>query len=139
MKALVFDKPDVVAPWVWARASGIYNPNGDAAIGLVEDGTIIAGVVYESYHPGASIAMHVAAEPGKRWATPHNLKVWFSYPFKQLGVNKVLAPVKQSNGPARRFNEHLGFTLETRVKGVCADGDLLIYSMDRAHCRFLGD
>lgn len=140
MRYFVFNRPDIVAPWVWDRTGGAHNPKSDVAIGYVEAGKLIAGVVYESYYPGASIAMHVAAEPGKRWATHENLRVWFEYPFKQLQVGKVLAPVRGSNLVAQKFNEHLGFIRETHVCDVCAPGeDLLVYTMTRDQCRFLGD
>lgn len=140
MRYFVYSQPEIVAPWVWARAGGTYNPNGDVAIGLAENGALIAGVVYESYHPQASVAMHVAAEPGKQWATYKNLKVWFDYPFNQLKVQKVIAPVKGSNLVARRFNERLGFTEETRIKDACGAGDdLIIYTMTKDQCRFLGE
>ena len=139
MRYFVFNRPDIIAPWVWDRAGGTYNPNGDVSIGLAENGRLIAGVVYESYHPGASVAMHVAAEPGKIWANYDNLKVWFEYPFKQLGVNKVIAPVRSTNEHACRFNEHLGFILEARVSEAIPDGDLWIYTMTKNQCRFLGD
>lgn len=140
MRYFVYSQPEIVAPWVWARVGGTYSPNGDVAIGLAENGVLIAGVVYENYHPNASVAMHVAAEPGKSWATYKNLKVWFDYPFKQLNVLKVIAPVKAGNAVARRFNERLGFTEEARIKDACARGeDLIIYTMTKSQCRFLGD
>lgn len=140
MRYFVYNRPDIIAPWVWDRVGGTYNPNGDVAIGLAENGRLIAGVVYENYHPQASVAMHVAAEPGKQWATYKNLKIWFTYPFEQLQVTKVIAPVKESNAVARKFNERLGFTEEARIKDACgADNDLIIYTMTKDRCRFLGD
>lgn len=137
MRQFVYDH-EQVGPWVCERIDAVYSPTGTAAIGLEEDGVLIAGVLYDTYLV-ASIAMHVAAEPNKKWATKENLKVWFQYPFAQLKVHKVIAPVKETNKQAQRFNEHLGFVLETRVKDACIGGDLLIYSMTREQCSFLGD
>jgi hypothetical protein len=47
--------------------------------------------------------------------------------------------VDASNTDARRFNEHLGFCEEARLIGAAADGgDVLLYVMWKAECRFLG-
>ena len=137
MKRLVVDQPDWVGPWVCSRAGGFYIPGGAYALGVEENGELIAGVLYDHYYVGASIAMHIAAEPGKRWMTRENLRVAFGYPFEHLKVKKILGVVEESNITARKFDEHLGFILETRIKDACAGGDLLIYTMTREQCRFL--
>ena len=137
MKHLVTDRPDWVGPWVCQRAGGFYIPGSSYAIGVEENGELIAGVLYDHYYVGASIQMHIAAEPGKRWITRENLKLAFGYPFDYLKVQKILGVVQEDNAAARNFDEHLGFTIETRIKSACAGGDLLVYSMTRPQCRFL--
>ena len=108
---------------------------GMKGIGLEEDGELIAGVVYEGFN-GANIWMHVAAVPGKRWLTREYLRVCFDYPFNQLGVARVSGYVNETNMAARRFDEHLGFTLEATLEGASADGkNVMIYKMLKANCR----
>ena len=131
------DRSDRVGPWVCSRAGGFYIPGSSYAIGLEENGELIAGVLYDHYYVGASIQMHIAAEPGKRWITRENLKLAFGYPFDYLKVQKILGVVQEDNLAARNFDEHLGFTVEARIKDACAGGDLLVYSMTRPQCRFL--
>jgi len=107
------------------------------SIGLEKDGELIAGVVYDYYNK-ASICMHVAAI-GKQWLTREYLWYVFHYPFVELGVKRITGLVPESNLQARRFDEHIGFVLETRLKDAHPDGDVLVYKMMREDCRFLGN
>lgn len=125
-----------VGPWTCERTGGTFESDS-TAIGLEEDGELVAGVVFDNYN-SRSICMHIAAIPGARWMTREYLWVCFAYPFNQLKVNKILGLVDSTNHAARKFDEHLGFMLECNIKDAGRDGDLLIYSMTRQQCRFLG-
>jgi RimJ/RimL family protein N-acetyltransferase len=119
------------------RYSQVLASEGMKGIGLEEDGELIAGVVYENY-TGSSIWMHVAAVPGRRWLNRAYLYVCFSYPFLQLGVDRIFGWVPADNSEAQRFDEHLGFKQVTTIPSAGADGgDVLIYRMERADCRYL--
>ena len=138
MKTVVYDDPHRIVRWVAPRIgevpSAFSNPMG---IGIEEHGELVAGVVYERFN-GASITMHVAANPGARWATPKFLRVFFAYPFIQLGCNRVNGLVRVDNLVAQRFDEHLGFAREGLIRCGCDDGtDLILYGMLRSECRFL--
>lgn len=124
-----------VVAWVDAINGGTPDPCA-CGIGLEQDGRLIAGVKFDNWN-GASICMHVAAEPGCRWMTREMLFAAFDYPFNQLQARKILGLVSASNERARRFDEHLGFMLEATLTDAAPDGDLLIYSMTRQQCRFL--
>jgi hypothetical protein len=105
-------------------------------IGLVDDDyRLRAGVVYDGYN-GASIQMHVAAE-GKHWLNREFLWYAFHYPFEQLKVRAVIGVVPSNNAKALRFDLHLGFKEEARLRDTHPDGDLIILVMRRADCRFL--
>jgi RimJ/RimL family protein N-acetyltransferase len=83
--------------------------------------------------------MHVAAEKGRKWLQRDYLLAVFAYAFLICGVERVSGYVDASNTDARRFNEHLGFCEEARLIGAAADGgDVLLYVMWKAECRFLG-
>lgn len=135
MTHIVFDSP-LVGQWVCERTGGTYSPVDSAAIGLARDDTLIAGVLYDHYNQ-ASVAMHVAADV-RQWLNRAYLQACFRYPFLQLGVRKVLGLVDATNKQARRFDEHLGFSLEAVIADAAPGGDLLIYSMTRAQCKYLG-
>jgi RimJ/RimL family protein N-acetyltransferase len=139
MKQIVTGPTDVIASYV-AHKVGMPNGFGPCtAIGLLEEGALIAGVVYNDW-TGGNVFAHVAAEDGRRWLSKEYLRVCFEYPFTQLGVNRVTGWVEESNLAARKFDEHLGFELEARLKGAARDGgDVLIYVLWKDKCRFIGD
>jgi len=129
---------DHVFPFVSSRVTGLKRIDGMAAIGLVKDGELVAGVIYEGFN-GHNVWMHVGAVPGRSWLTRAYLSACFIYPFVQCGVGRVSGYVNASNLDARRFDEHLGFKEEARLKGAAPDGgDVIIYVMRKEDCRFLG-
>lgn len=136
MKQIVIDQPERISKWVADRmGSGWHGPRG-SAIGLLEDGEVIAGVLFDSWN-GASICMHVAAVPGKRWMTREYLRMCFAYPFQQLRASKIIGLVGSKNEVARRFDEHLGFQLEATLEAAHPDGALLLYTMTKEQCRWV--
>ncbi len=128
---------EAVLPFMQQLIPGLARTEGMRAIGLRRDGELVAGVVYEGFN-GQNVWMHVAAEPGARWLVRTFLRAAFVYPFLVCGVQRVSGYVNASNGSARRFNEHLGFKEEARLRGAAPDGgDVIVYVMWRQDCRFL--
>jgi len=97
-------------------------------------GALMAGVLYEDWNH-ANVVCHIAGIG--RWATREFLRVIFDYPFRQLAVKRITVPVASTNAKAVQFVEHLGFTLEAKLKDAHPEGDLLIYKMTPAECRWL--
>ncbi len=133
-KRIVFDA-NIVGRWVCARTGGTFDGLG-TGIGIEEDGELIAGVLYDNYN-GRSIQMHVASDGSKHWMTREFLRICFDYPFHQLKVNVIIGLVDSENLAARKFDEALGFKLEHSIPNAGRKGDLLLYSMTPAQCRFL--
>jgi len=120
-------------------AEGAFRAGHGIGLAQVDDngtGLLIAAVWFDSYN-GANVNMHVAAIPGKRWMTREFLYFVFSYPFNQLGVRRITGLVAEDNAAARKFDEHIGFTLEARLKDAAVNGDLLVYCMFKHQCRWL--
>ncbi|NBX50944.1 N-acetyltransferase, partial [bacterium] len=88
MKSVIYGQDERVLKWVGDRTDEDDFGPGSIAIGLEEDNELIAGVAFNMYTK-ASICMHVAAMPGKRWMTRDFLWRSFAYPFIQLGCNRV--------------------------------------------------
>lgn len=125
--------------WAFVRSCSVAVPMvaGMKGIGLEKDGELIAGVLYEGY-TGHNIWMHVAAAPGRRWLNREYLRYCFHYPFNELGCRRVSGWVEASNEDARRFDEHLGFKEEARLKGAARDGgDVILYVMWRSECKYV--
>jgi RimJ/RimL family protein N-acetyltransferase len=141
-KVIIVNREDIISPFMEERLSANGGFRNGRALGLAEidndtnQGELIAGVWYEWFN-GANMNMHVAAVPGRRWMTREFLFAAFAYPFNDAGVRRVTGIVAESNHDARRFDEHLGFSLEARLKDAAPDGDLLVYRMFKDECRWL--
>ncbi|MCK9988638.1 MAG: hypothetical protein AzoDbin1_05110 [Azoarcus sp.] len=136
-KRIIVGKDNIVGPWVCSRIDGTWVPGRGSTIGLLHlEHGLIAGALYEDCN-GANVLMHGAAVPGGAWLCREFLWFMFHYPFEQLAVRRITAVVPEGNAQARRFDEHLGFRLETRLKDAHPSGDLLIYEMRREDCRWL--
>lgn len=106
------------------------------AIGLERDGDLLAVVVYNLWS-GADIAMHVAAMPGRRWMTRAFLRAVFRYPFVQLECQRVTGYVPASNADALRFDRHLGFVEEGRMREALPNGeDVIVLGLLKRECRW---
>lgn len=136
MKRLILGENDRLGPWICERLGTEWLPGRGHCMGMEEEGEITAGVLFDSYN-GASVCMHVAANPGKRWMNREMLWYAFAYPFLQLRVKKILGIVASADHHTRKFDEHLGFVLEATLKDAHPQGDLLLYTMTREQCRWL--
>lgn len=136
MKNLVLGQKERIGEFLKqheAWGGGTYNYE---AIGLEENGELIAGVIYDGYEAGARISSYCAGV-GKRWLNRDFLRVIFDYPFNQLGVNVVVNVVSTSNDESMRFTEHLGFKEIARIEGGASDGDLIIYVLYKKDCKWI--
>lgn len=128
-----------VFPFVKGLLPGLAQAENMRAIGLRKDGELVAGAVYEGFN-NRNIWVHLAGLPGRAWLNRSFLQAGFYYPFVLCGVDRLSGYVDASNTDARRFDEHVGFREEARLKGAAVDGgDVIIYVMWRDDCRYLGD
>ena len=135
MRRVILDQRDRCAEWARQRIAHVPSwGEWCEAIGLEDDGELLAVVVYNLYS-GADIAMHIAAVPGRRWMTREFLRVAFRYPFVQLGCRRVSGYVPASNTDAQRFDEHLGFVREGLMRHALPDDDIIVYGMLREEAR----
>ena len=139
--ALVFGVDEEVARWTADRLNeesfGFRGWQNAAAIGVVLRGQPIAGVVYTHYS-GPNIQMSIATTD-RRWCSRGRLRVFFAYPFLQLGCRRVTGICHERNHRSRRLMEGLGFTHEGTHPEMFADGDGLSFGMLRNDCRWIGD
>lgn len=126
----------IVGRWVAKEAGGVFSEETSTALGLQkETGEIVAGVIYENWNK-RSVVAHMAVT-GRLTRT--FIGAIFRYAFAQCGVNKVILPVSSGNTKSNRFVKHLGFTEEARIRDADPDGDIIIYSLAKSECRFLGE
>ena len=136
MRRIILNERDRCAEWARARIPHVPSwGEWCEAIGLEDDG-LLAVVVYNLYS-GADIAMHIAAVPGARWMTRSFLRAVFRYPFVQLECRRVSGFVPASNAAALRFDRHLGFVDEGRMREALPNGeDVIVLGMLKRECRW---
>ena len=88
----VFDRPDIVANCVAmmiprCRARGF---GKCSAIGIIdEEGKLIGGIIYNQWDPEAGTVQIHGAAVHPRWLTRETIRVMYTYPFHQLGVQMI--------------------------------------------------
>lgn len=126
----------IVGRWVAEQTNGCFSEVTSTALGLQkETGEIVAGVIYENWNK-RSVVAHMAVT-GR--LTRAFLGAIFRYAYEQCGVNKVILPVVSNNEKSNRFVKHLGFEEECRIYDSDPGGDIIIYTLKKSECRFLGD
>ena len=124
-----------VCDWMHRHSGGEFTARDATCLGWHDGRQIVAGVAYTDYNEAfGNVFMHVVGV-GKRWLTRGFLYACFDYPFNWLGVARVTGAVMAHNVAARRFDEHLGFTLETTLQGP--QEDMLVYVLWKKDCRWL--
>lgn len=131
----------IVADWVAVQLEmprGSFGPC--AAIGVVLQGNLVAGVVFNNYHPhpeGATLEASIAATT-PCWANRSVLRDFFSYPFVQKRATRLGVSCRKSNKHARKFVTRLGFRMEGVARRLW-DGkhDAVVYSMTPEECKWL--
>lgn len=119
--------------WVAAQINGSYIPGASQAIGLERDGSMVAGVLYEHWN-GRSIVAHIAVS-GRM--NPAFLAAIFDYPFNVCGVQKVICPIPSDNARSIKLASNMGFREEARISDAAPTGDIILYTITKADCRFL--
>ena len=103
------------------------------AIGVVEDGILIAGFVYHNWDPEAEIIeISGAALPGRRWCTPMTLAHIYRYPFLQLNCQMIVQRVPADNiGLLSQLNRlNYAFIRFPRLFGSDRDGVLGLLTIE---------
>lgn len=134
MTRIVSDKA-IVGPWVSKKLFSAWDANGASALGLERRAELVAGVIYQNWN-GRACVCHIVVEG---LLTPTYLAAIFHYPFTYGGLDKIIAPVAESNDDSINFVTKLGFTREATLSGAHPDGDILLYTMTRDACRFIGE
>lgn len=125
-----------LGPWVCERTGATYVPGSSTGIGLERGGSLVAGVLFDQF-TGGSVCMHVASDGTRAWMTREYLGYCFAYPFRQLGVKKIIGLVDSTNERALAFDKALGFKVEHVIEDAGKTGSLVILSMSRKDCRWL--
>jgi hypothetical protein len=124
-----------VGHWVAMQMNGAFSPNTSTAIGLEDDAGLKAGVIYENWN-GKSLVVHLAI---KGRITRTFLGAIFRYGFITCGIEKAIAPISSGNEKINSFVKKVGFIEEARITDAAPDGDIILYTLKKADCKYLGE
>jgi RimJ/RimL family protein N-acetyltransferase len=117
MAELAFGFDEQIAAWVAERIphvrGGSFGPC--AAIGVISNGKLLAGIVYHDYQADQTIQLSMAAD-NPMWARRSIIAGLLHYPFEQLGVYKVWTMTPLAGEAALRVNYHIGFKREAVLR-----------------------
>lgn len=131
MTQAVFDPHLVkyIGEWVSERvtSTGEIGFNGQYnAIGVVNNDTLIAGVVYHDYHPiYRTICIQLVGETPS-WANRKTIEDLGNYPFIELNCQRVTALINSDNVKALRLAEGVGFKREAVLVRAAGDKDIIV-------------
>jgi RimJ/RimL family protein N-acetyltransferase len=80
--------------------------------------------------------MHVVIQKPEAM-TPRIVREAFEFPFNVCGCEAVLGMVDSVNTQALEFDRRLGFEEIARIPNGGLEGDLIVFRMTRAECRWL--
>lgn len=128
---------DLHAVWSMVHAAtGVALATDMKAIGQVQSGEVVAGVLYEKW-TDTNVWMHIAIEPGTM-VSPAWARYAFAYPFDEAGRERITVDVDEGNTACRDLIERIGFTVEAVLGGAAGRGsDLLLYRLRRMDCTLL--
>lgn len=105
------------------------------AIGLEKNGKIVSVTGYNHFN-GKSCHVHFYHSGG--YVSRHYIWLVHHYPFIQCGLDVMIAIVASSNQKIIRLARHLGYILQHTLAEAHPEGDLLILTLRKQDCRFLG-
>lgn len=126
MIQFLYDRDQEIAEFVISRVavSGSGLGKNVKSIGIVKNGTFVAGAVYHHWNPEhGTIAMSLAAT-NPRWMTRAVLHRILDYPFNECGCQMLLAQVLATDFRTQRQLAAAGFAFYKihRIYGRGRDG-----------------
>ena len=126
-----------VAEWVGRAIPGYIRSPDAKALGIIRDGRIVAGAVFERFN-GVHCEVTITARPGVAWADRRTLFALYHYVFVQLDCLALSAVIPASNLPSLNLCTKLGFQPVAYVRFAAPDGGpLVILQQERDSCRWL--
>ncbi len=102
------------------------------SLAVVDQGRVIAGVLYHHFHPDCGVIEMSAASIDKRWLTRPVLKAMFAVPFEIFSCQLAVLRVSEHNRPMLRIAKAYGFNefIIPRLRGRTEAEHILTLSDD---------
>ena len=134
MLEYIYRHDDLVTDFVVTQLPVNRNLSGKmVAIGVAENGELIAGIVYHNYSTAAGvIEITVAALPGKNWFTRETIRRMYAYPFLQMQCQMVMTNTPAHDERTLRMLASLGhmFVRVPRLRGPTEDAILCLLTRE---------
>jgi hypothetical protein len=122
--------------WIMDRVTGVFTPGWDHSFSSHRDGEIRGGFVV-CHYLGASATMHMAGVDDN-WVSRELLWLAFSYPFDQLGLRKLLAPVRSDNYSSLSLDLRAGWRIEGLIRDAYPGSThMFLLTMTKDTCPWL--
>jgi RimJ/RimL family protein N-acetyltransferase len=133
---IICNKPGIVGSWVMERCEGEWYPGRGSTMGLLDsNGSLVAGIVFESYN-GSHLFVHAACLPGG--LNEEFLHACFHYCFVENHCSRISCVVEESNETCHRFVQRVGWTKDVVIEGAGFEGrSLIVYKMTPQECKWL--
>lgn len=139
------DKLGLLCSYMHSKTGTPFNPNMCNGFAILTDddefvGAVLVSNIRHNVVTGRAVDCEISCATENKYTwTPAICKAVFGYVFNQLGCARCTSITRKNNVKARKFLEHLNFTLEGNVrKGYDGQNDALIYGLLAEDCRFLG-
>lgn len=99
---------------------------------VVEDDTLICGIVWHNYEPDAGVIEISAGSTSKRWLTRKTLSAMFGIPFKEWDIQCLVMRVDPKDEALHRMLKSYGFEvfIIPRLRGRDKDEHVFILTDD---------
>lgn len=131
---IIFDQSPYIVKW----AAKILQVDGFGPCKTIAiaDKDLEAVWVYSKYD-GNQCEVAVASVSPK-WCTRRNLKVLFSFPFRQMECHRITGIIRKDNQRAISLVERLGAIKEGELREYCLDKtNAVIFGMLKSECRWI--
>lgn len=135
--SLIFDQKERIGAWVAEQVQQSAHWGGFYAMGVEQDGQIVAGVVINNYN-GVNATCHIAIARKTREIVDL-FRAVCDYAFRQCKLKRLTGMVPMSKPHVVKFDKHLGFEEEFVMPDAAHDGGPLVVLVMRPEtCRWLG-
>lgn len=125
---VVYGHDEYVTDWVRERIPHVTDFGPAQALGVL-DGDIIAGIVFHDYQPEYRTMQVSMAASSPKWANKGIIKELLSYPFFQLGIQKIWTATPHTSERVIEFNKAIGFKQEAVLAKHFGDRHAVICRM----------
>jgi len=132
---IVYEPRIALIAWAEARIPGSSFTDRAHAIGLDRAGKLIAVAVFDLFTDYDCELSFAAAE--RRWFDPEFANATFSYPFLQLGLERLSTQNPLWNRPARILARAMGFRIEGLKRRLDPNEHRVLLGMMRSERRYL--